>query len=95
MLGSIIYLGPDIVIIAGLSSHKSKIIYYFKIAHYQKKLTFNRGVIEKLDVYILRVGSTASSQPSFYCFTYSSANRITSVSFFFILIYWTQKGVRK
>ena len=48
MLGFTIYLSPNAVMTAGPSSHKSKFIYYFKIAHYWEKLIFNKKFIEKL-----------------------------------------------
>ena len=78
-----------------LSNYKSRFIYYFKIAYYQKRLTFNRRSIAKLDVNILRLGQIMSNQPSFYFFTYDSSNKITSMSFFITLIYQMQKGVGK
>ena len=48
MLGSAIYLSPNIVMIAGLSSHKSIFIYYFRIVYYWNRLSSNKGLIEKL-----------------------------------------------
>ena len=48
---------------------------------------------KSFNVDILKVSPTASSQPSFYRFIYGSADKMTSVSFFFTLIYQTQKNV--
>ena len=47
-LSFIIYMGSSAVIIARLFSHKSRFIYHFKIAHYQKGLSSNRRSIKKL-----------------------------------------------
>ena len=48
MLDSIIYLGPNAVMNIRLSSHKSRFIYHFRIARYQKVLSSNKRLIEKL-----------------------------------------------
>ena len=47
-LDSTIYLVPNTVMIAKLFNHKFRFIYYFKIAHYQERSSFNRESIEKL-----------------------------------------------
>ena len=48
MLSSTLYLDPNAVMTAGLSSYKSKFIYYFKIAYYWGGLSSNRGPMKKL-----------------------------------------------
>ena len=53
-LNSTIYLGPNVVITTGPSSYKSRFIYYFRIAYYQKRLSFNRGLIKKLWCWYLK-----------------------------------------
>ena len=47
-LGFTIYLSLNAVITARPSSHKSKFICHFRIAHYWEKLFFDKGSIEKL-----------------------------------------------
>ena len=48
ILDFLIYLGSNAVITAGLSSYKSRFIYYFKITHYQERSSFDKGLIKKL-----------------------------------------------
>ena len=47
MLSSTIYLGPNPVITAGLSSHKYRFIYYFRIAQYKEGLSSDTESIKK------------------------------------------------
>ena len=48
ILGFTICLGPNTVMIAGLSSQKSRLISDFRIAALSRGIVLNRGSIEKL-----------------------------------------------
>ena len=47
-LGFTIYLSLNAVITVGLFRHKFRFIYYFRIAHYRKKLSSDKRLMEKL-----------------------------------------------
>ena len=61
MLDFTIYLGPNAIMTAGLSSHKFRLIYYFKIVHYGEDGSLIDDQDKSLNVDILRMVLTASN----------------------------------